>query len=159
MINKGIAFLSLVLILCVPVLAYSGGNPAGQPFEYLQKQIDSLTRQLGGIADRFMPPAISYTLSCRSASEVNLELTVIDDMEIAYYAIQKQGGDPPANIITFVEPGLTSANYSLLLGVGDDDYKYLLIASDTFGNVSKYLLQIDRDICVTPCPPGQICPQ
>jgi hypothetical protein len=159
MINKGIAFLSLVLILCVPVLAYSGGNPAGQPFESLQKQIDTLTRQLGDIADRFTPPAISYTLSCLNPFEVNIELNVIDDKEIAYYAIQKQGGDPPFNIITFVEPGLTSANYSLLLGVGDDDQKYLLIASDTYGNVSKYLLQINRDICVTPCPPGQICPQ
>jgi hypothetical protein len=159
MINRGIAFLSLVLILCVPVLAYSGGNPAGQPFESLQKQIDTLTRQLGDIADRFTPPAIFYTLSCLNPFEVNLELTVIDDKEIAYYAIQKQGGDPPFNIITFVEPGLTSASYSLLIGVGDDDQKYLLIASDTYGNVSKYLLQINPDICVTPCPPGQICPQ
>lgn len=158
MFNRGITFLSLVLILCVPMFAYSGGNPAGQPFEYLQKQIDALTRQLGGIADRFTPPAISYTLSCISTFEVNLELTVIDDKEIAYYSIQKQGGDPPLNILTFVEPGLTSANYSLLLGVGDDDHKYLLIASDTYGNVSKYLLQIDRDICFAPCSPGETCP-
>ena len=159
MINRGIAFLTLALILCVPMLAYSGENPAGQPFQSLQKQIDTLTRQLGNIADRFTPPAISYTLSCMSPFEVNLELTVTDDKEIAYYAIQKQGGDPPFNIITFVEPGLTSANYSLSLGMGDDDHKYLLIASDTYGNVSKYLLQIDHDFCVTPCPSGQICPQ
>jgi len=159
MINRGIAFLSLVLILCVPVFAYSGGNPAGQPFESLWKQIDALTRQLEDIADRFTPPAISYTLSCMSPFEVNLELTVTDDKEIAYYAIQKQGGDPPLNIITFVEPGLTSANYSLLIGVGDVDQKYLLIASDTYGNVSKYLLQINRNICFTPCLPGEICPQ
>ena len=150
MINRGIAFLWLVLILCVPMLAYSGENPPGQPFESVQQQIDTLTRQLGNIADRFTPPAISYTLSCMSPFEVNLELTVTDDKEIAYYAIQKQGGDPPFNIITFVEPGLTSANYSLLLGVGDDDGKYLLIASDTYGNVSKYLLQIDHNFCVTP---------
>ena len=159
MIQRGMVFFSLGLILCVPVFAYSGGNPAGQPFAYLQNQIDVLTRQLGNIADRFTPPVISYTLSCVSPFEVNLALTVSDDKEIAYYAIQKQGGDPPFNIITFVEPGLTSANYSLLLGVGDDADKYLLIASDTYGNISKYLLQIDHDICITPCPPGEICPQ
>jgi len=67
MINRGIAFLSLVLILCVPVLAYSGGNPAGQPFESLQKQIDTLTRQLGDIADRFTPTSnFLYTLLLKS---------------------------------------------------------------------------------------------
>ena len=159
MINRGIAFLTLALILCVPMLAYSGENPAGQPFQSLQKQIDTLTRQLGNIADRFTPPAISYGLFCENFFEAILELTVIDDKEIAYYAIQKQGGDPPLNIMTFVEPGLTSAKYSLLIGVGDVDQKYLLIASDTYGNVSKYLLQINPDICFTPCPPGQICPQ
>ena len=151
--------LSFILILCVPMFAYSGANPSGQPFEYLQKQIDILTRQLGNIADRFTPPAISYELFCENFFEATLELTVMDDKEIAYYAIQKQGGDPPLNIMTFVEPGLTSAKYSLLIGVGDVDQKYLLIASDTYGNVSKYLLQINRNICVTPCPPGQICPQ
>ena len=156
MINGRIVFHLLVLILCAPVLAYSGGNPSGQPFEYLQKQIDKLTRQLGNLADRFTPPTISYALSC-GGSILTVDLSITDDKEIAYYAIQQQGGDPPINIITFVEPELASVNYQFTVDPGPGVRKLLFIAVDTEGNSSKSFVEIKPDICSRPCPEGAVC--
>jgi hypothetical protein len=152
-----IGLLVLVLVLCVSVPAYSGRNPPAAPFEYLQKQIDELAGQLGIIEDRFTPPTISYALSCHWP-DVNLGLTVTDDKEIAYHVIQKQGGDPARPIITFVEPGLTIASYSITVGAGPEETDYLLVAADTNGNVAKDMVHIDDDTCRTPCGPGQVCP-
>jgi hypothetical protein len=146
MINSRIVFYLLVLIFCAPVLAYSGGNPSGQPFEYLQKQIEKLTRQLEEVADRFTPPTISYELPC-SGSILTIDLSITDDKEITYYAIQEQGGDPPINIIIFVEPELASVNYQFTVDPGPEVRKLLFIAVDTEGNSSKSLLEINPDIC------------
>jgi len=149
MISRGIVFSLLVLIFCAPMLAYSGGNPPGQPFEYLQKQIDKLTRQLGEFVDRFTPPTISYGLSC-GGSILTVDLSITDDKEITYYAIQQQGGDPPINIITFVEAELAIVNYQFTVDPGPGVRKLLFIAVDNEGNSSKSLLEIKPDICPGP---------
>jgi hypothetical protein len=156
--NRKIILFPLILILCVPVLSYSGGNPSGQPFQNLQQQIDKLTQQLSELANRVTPPTISYTLSCIDAFSLTIDLSITDDEEIVYYAIQEQGGNPPANIITFVEPGLTSVNYPLTVEAGPGIRTFLFTASDIYGNVSKSLLQIDPNICFGTCPDGAICP-
>jgi hypothetical protein len=140
----------LVLLFCCPISSDAADSPRGQPFQNLQQQIDELN-------SRFTPPNISYTLSCVDAFQVTLHLTVIDDNEIAYYAIQQQGGDPPINFITFLEPGLTRADYSLGVDLGTEDREFLLIASDIYGNTSRSLLHIVHDLCLI-CEPGTICP-
>ena len=56
MINKKMVILSLVFIICAPVLAHSGGNPPGQPFQYLEQKVEKQTNRLGELADRFTPP-------------------------------------------------------------------------------------------------------
>jgi hypothetical protein len=47
MISKFRILLFLVAtLICVPMLAYSGGNLSGQPFQYLQQQIETLQQQV-----------------------------------------------------------------------------------------------------------------
>jgi len=150
MMNRKVILLFLIFILCFPVLSYSGGNPPGQPFQNLQQQLDKLTQQLRELVNRVTPPTISYTLSCIGAFSLIIDLSITDNEEIVYYAIQEQGGNPPANIITFVEPGLTSVNYPLTVEAGPGIRTFLFIASDIYGNFSKSLLKIDPDICFGP---------
>ena len=160
MINKKIVILSLVFIICAPVLAHSGGNPPGQPFQYLEQKVEKLTNRLGELADRFTPPTISYESSC-DGSSLNIDLSITGNAEIAYYAIQEQGGNPPTNMITFVEPGLTNVSYQFTVDPGPNVRTLLFIASDTYGNTSKSLLEIKPGICFTPlCTLGQtqLCP-
>ncbi len=160
MSNGKMLLLLVVFITCAPVLAYSAGNPNGQPFQYLQLQIDSLTIQLRDLQDRFVAPTISYESSC-DGSSLKIELTITGNSEIAYYAIQEQGGDPPTNITSFVEPGLTSVSYQLTVDPGPNARTILFIASDINGNVGKSLLEIQADICFVPvCTPDQtqLCP-
>jgi hypothetical protein len=156
MINKRIVFAFFILIFCAPMIVYSGGSPQGQPFEYLQRQMEKLTRQLGEFKDRFTPPTIAYELSC-SGSILTVDLSITDDKEITYYAIQQQGGDPPINIITFVGPDLASVNYQLTIDPGPGVRSLLFIAVDTEGNSSKRLLEIEPHICST-CSEGNVCP-
>ena len=158
MIRRRILVLSLVSILCVPVFAYAGGNPPGQPFQNLQQQIDKLTQQLRSLTNRFTPPTISHTLSCLDAFLLDIDLSITGNKEIAYFAIQEQGINSSVNTITFVEPGLTSVNYQFTVESGAEVRKFLFIASDTEGNTGKSLIQINPDICFGPCPPGEICP-
>ena len=158
MFNKISVLILSAVLFCLPIGAHAANSPAGQPFKNLQQQIDRLTQQLGDLVDKFTPPTISYTLSCIDAFSLTINLSITDNKEIVYYAIQEQGGNPPANIITFVEPGLTSVNYALTVEAGPGIRTFLLIASDIYGNVSKSLLQIDPNICFGPCPAGAICP-
>jgi hypothetical protein len=93
------------------------------------------------------PPSISYTLNCQDPFELTLEVDIVDDEEVAFYATQRQGGDPPLNILVFVEPGQSSEHYELTVGVGPDEVSYLLVATDIEGNVAKELFSIPADFC------------
>ena len=156
--NGKIIVAILILSLGIPVGALAGGKVPGQPFEYLQEQINTLAQQIRNLESRVAPPTITYTPTCIDTFSLDIDLNFTDDNEIAYYAIQEQGGNPPMNIIVFVEPGLATANYSLTVDPGPGVRKLLFIAADTDGNVSKSLFQIDPDICFGPCPGGVICP-
>ncbi len=160
MIDRRMVLLALVLIISAPVLGYSGGNPPGQPFQSIQRQIDELKNQLGDLQDRFTPPTISYESSCEG-SLLKIDLNVTDDKEIAYYGIQEQGGNPPTNLIIFVESGLASVNYQFTVDPGSKARMLLFVAADNEGNISKSLFEIEPDVCIDPvCTPGQaqLCP-
>ena len=145
MIGRKMLYLSLVFIICTPGFVFSSGNPPGQPFQYLQQQIDRLEDQLIDFLDSSIPPRISYQEAC-DGSSLNIDLIITGNKEIAYYAIQEQGGNPPTNIITFVEPGLTNVNYRFTLDSGTLR-KLLFIASDTGGSTSKLLHVFDLNNC------------
>jgi hypothetical protein len=100
----------------------------------------------GSNMDCSIPPMISYTSSC-VGSILNIDLNITGNKEIAYYAIQEQGGDPPTNTITFVGPGLTSVDYKFTVDPGPNLRTLLFIASDTCGNTIKSLLEIEPNIC------------
>ena len=151
MIDRKILYLSLIFIFGIAELAYSGGNPPGQPFQYLQQQIDELKNQLVDLQNSSIPPTISYDSSCDGIS-LNITLKIRGTKEIAYYAIQEQGGDPPTNIITFVEPGLTNVDYTFTLDSGGSR-TLLFMASDISGNTSKLLHTFDLNICSGPSDP------
>jgi len=104
------------------------------------------------------PPTVDSSVTCIDAFTMILNLNIVDDTEIAYYAIQEQGGDPPLNIITFVEPGVNVVDYGLTANVGPEVRIFLLVASDIEGKMSKSLVQVDPDICLGSCPGGAICP-
>ena len=102
------------------------------------------------LVETFAPPEISYSLSCDASSVLDLEMVVEDDVEIAYYAIQQQGGDPPVNVTVYAEPGSKMEEYSITLDISPDDRLILLIASDIFGNTTKELVEVPADVCVQP---------
>ncbi len=160
MLNRKIAILTLALILSFPLLGYARGASPGQPFQYLQQQIDKMKEQLEDLQARSTPPTISYDSFCRG-SFLNVEMRITASREIAYFAIQEQDGNPPANVITFVQPGVTSLTYQFTVDPGPEKKTLLLIAADTEGNINKSLLEIEPDICFVPiCTPGQsqLCP-
>jgi hypothetical protein len=45
------------------------------------------------------PPVITPTLTCQGVFDVTLGLTIWDDDEVAFFAIQKQGTDPALNYL------------------------------------------------------------
>ena len=94
----------------------------------------------------FTRPIINYTLSCQNPFELILSVDIQDDEEIAFYATQKQGGDPPLNMVVFVEPGRNSEHYDLNLGVGPSDESYLLVATDNKGNMPKELFPLTGNV-------------
>jgi hypothetical protein len=111
----------------------------------------------GPILDCSTPPTISYQYSC-VGSILNIDLNIVGNKEIAYYAIQEQGGDPPTNTITFVGPGLTSVNYQLSVEPRPNTRTLLFVASDTCGNTGKSLLEIEPNICSDFCTDNSQCP-
>jgi hypothetical protein len=131
---------STAALLCLIVTTSAAAAPPAGPLRQLQDRIDEL-------ASRFAPPSVSYALVCRGALEAELTVTVSDDHEVAQLAIQEQGGDPPANIIIFVEPGLTSASYTLTLELGPGERRLLLVGSDSYGNTAKALALLSADAC------------
>lgn len=157
MITRLTVFALAVIVFCVPTFAFAqnASLPPGKPFEVLQQQIDGLTQQLETVS-RVTPPAISVSLSCQGPFTVIVSLSIEDDKELAYYAIQKQGGDPPINTTTYVEPGMKMVEYAFTVETGTGFY--LFVAGDTEGNVGKSLVDIETSVCAGPCPPGAICP-
>jgi hypothetical protein len=147
MITKISVSVLLATLFCFPIYVDAGDNLQGRPFKNLQKQIDELTRQLGDLNNRFTPPTISFEFSCDTSS-LTIDLDVEDGDGITYYAIQEQGGDPPINIIIFVEPELTNVNYAFTVDPGPGNRRLLFIASDIYGNASNTLFDIDPDICL-----------
>ena len=157
MIVRKVLLVCLAFVLCFPVLTYAADKPQGQPFQFLQQQVDSLKEQLGNLP-KFTPPTITSTLTCVSSLSMIINLSITDEKEIAYYAIQQQGGNPPINIIVFVEPGVSGANYELTVESGSEARTLLFIASDTEGNVGKSMLEIKPNVCLNPCPDEVVCP-
>lgn len=157
MITRKVVLVCLAFVLCFPVFTYAADKPQGQPFQFLQQQIDRLKEQLDSLP-KFTPPTITSTLTCVSDLSMVANLSITDDEEIAYYAIQLQGGEPPFDIIVFVEPGVNQANYELTLESGSETRTLLFVATDTEGNVGKSMMEIPPNACFGPCPEGVICP-
>ncbi|MBI4528331.1 MAG: hypothetical protein HY695_31440 [Deltaproteobacteria bacterium] len=145
--RKSVLFL-LAIFFCFPiVIGAADRNVPGQPFKNIQNQVNELLQQLRGVLTRFTPPTIAHSLSCAGASSLIIDLTFADDRGLAYFAIQEQGGNPPANILIFVEPELTTAEYQLTVDPGPGIRKLLFIAQDIEGNVNNSLLEIAPDVC------------
>jgi hypothetical protein len=101
-------------------------------------------------AQEVSPPIIDRTLTCENSLEVVVGLTIWDDAEVAFFAIQKQGTDPALNYVYSVEPGVQSVDYEILIGVGSSEESYLVLASDVEGNVSKDLFSVPPGFCLDP---------
>jgi hypothetical protein len=78
---------------------------------------------------------------------VTLGLTIWDDDEVAFFAIQKQGTDPALNHLYSVEPGVQTVDYGISLGVGPADESYLVLASDMGGSIAKALVAVPANHC------------
>jgi len=93
------------------------------------------------------PPVITPTLTCQGVFDVTLGLTIWDDGEVAFFAIQKQGTDPALNYVYSIEPEVQTVEYGINLGVGMADESYLILASDMEGNIAKALVEVPADYC------------
>jgi hypothetical protein len=93
------------------------------------------------------PPVITATLTCQGVFDVILGLTIWDDDEVGFFAIQKQGTDPALNHVYSVEPDVQTVVYGITLGVGPVDESYLILASDMEGNIAKALVEVPADFC------------
>ena len=147
----------LALAFWIPGLAQAAG-PAAGPLHTLQQQIDRLTRQYDDLAGRLTPPTLSHALSCVDAFLATIRLDISGNKEIAYYAVQEQGGNPPANFVTFVEPGRTTVAHQVNVEPGPATRTFLLVTGDTDGNVARAVLHVAPDVCFGPCPAAAICP-
>lgn len=152
-----VVLVCLAFVLFFPVFSYTEEKPQGLPFQSLQQQIDSLKEQVGSLP-KFTPPTITSTLTCMSDLSMVVNLSITDDKEIAFYAIQQQGGNPPFNIIIFVEHGVSHTTYELTLETMSETRTLLFVASDTEGNIGKSVLVIEPDACLGPCTEGDVCP-
>ena len=135
------AFTAALLGVCA--VGQAAAAPAAGPLQRLQSQIDALI-------SRFVPPTLSHVLVCKSALEAELTLTAQDADEVAMLAIQEQGGDPPANFVIFVEPGLESASHSITLEPGPEERRLLLVGADRYGNTARTLVILDATACAAP---------
>lgn len=145
--------LGLVLGSWAPTLVEAAG-----PLHGLRQQVRGLSRDYEDLASRLVPPALSHTVTCISALQATIRLDASDDQEIAYYAVQEQGGNPPANYVTFVAPGLTAVTHEFDIEVGPGKRTFLLVAADADGNIARALVEVAPDACQVPCPPDVICP-
>jgi hypothetical protein len=66
---------------------------------------------------------------------------------LAYFAFQEQGGNPPANFVTFVEPGVTNVTRDVDIEPGLGTRTFLFVAADTDGNAAASLLSVPPDAC------------
>lgn len=90
------------------------------------------------------PPVISRSVICENPFVWTLRLSIWDDIEVAFYAIQLQGFFGLNNVVS-VEPGLQLVEMDL---TGNDVGRTLLVlASDMEGNVAKDLVTVPPDYC------------
>jgi hypothetical protein len=157
MIDIRLAMASLTVALCIPASANAAG-PSGGPLQAMQQQIDRLTQQYGDLAKRLTPPRVALATSCVDAFSLTIRFNVRADRDLAYFAYQEQGGDPPANFVTFVEPGVTSVTHEFNIDPTTGPRRFLVVAADTIGNAASSLLPVAPDVCIPPCPPGAVCP-
>lgn len=159
MISRRSAVWVLALVVWLPMLAEAAG-PAGGSLQSLQQQVDRLTLQYEDLASRLARPTLSHALTCIDPllATIRLHVTVKRPRKIAYYAVQEQGGNPPANYVTFVEPGHTAVTHEFDVEVGTATRTFLLVAGDTDGNVARAMVDVAPDACASPCPPDVICP-
>ena len=149
------ASLTVSLSIAAPVNAAS---PSGGPLQAMQQQIDRLTRQYEDLAKRLTSPRIVLAPACVDAFSLTVRFNINADRNLAYFAFQEQGGNPPANFVTFVEPGVTSVVHEVNIDPTTGPRRFLVVAADTDGNAASSLLPVATDVCIPPCPPGAICP-
>jgi hypothetical protein len=157
MIHIRLAVTLLTVALFIPAPAHAAG-PSGGPLQAMQQQIDQLARQYDSLASRLTRPRIALTLSCVNAFSLTIRFNVSADRDLAYFAFQEQGGNPPANFVTFVEPGVPSVTHEVNVDPSPGLRRFLIVAADTDGNTASSLLPVAPDVCAPPCPPGTICP-
>jgi len=145
MISHRSAVWVLALVLWLPTLAEAVG-PAAGPLQSLQQQVDRLTRQYEELASRLTPPTLSHALSC-VGTLATIQLDVRGNKEIAYYAVQEQGGNPPANFVTFVAPGLTAVTPTFDVDMSSVTRTFLLVTGDTDGNVARAVINVTPGVC------------
>jgi len=83
----------------------------------------------------FSPPAITYSVSCAGA-EVTLRLTIVDDIEVAYYFSQLQGSNA-LPIFVIPDPGSQTVEVEYTVGF---DQHIMFAAVDIEGTVAKTLI-------------------
>jgi hypothetical protein len=83
----------------------------------------------------FSPPAITYSVSC-TAAEVTLRLTIVDDVEVAYYFAQLQGSNA-LPIFVMPDPGSQTVEAEYTVGF---EQHIMFAAVDIEGNVAKTLI-------------------
>jgi len=142
MISRRRAVWILALVVWLPSLADAAG-PAAGPLRELQEQVDRLTARL-------TPPTLSPTVTCSAAFLATIRLDASDNQGIAHYAVQEQGGNPPANFVIFAEPGSTAVSHEVDVEVpaqGWPTRSFLLVAADTDGNVAQTMVSIAPGLC------------
>jgi hypothetical protein len=135
------------LVIGLLISAFAQAAPSGGPLQAMQEQIDFLTNQYQALASRLERPKVSLTLSCAGGLSTTVRLSVAASRDIAYFAFQEQGGDPPANFVTFVQPGVTGVTRDITIDLGITTRTFLLVAADTDGNAAASLLQVPPDAC------------
>jgi len=157
MIGLRMAMSALAVALCIPTFADAAG-PAGGPLQSMQEQIDRLTQQYQELANRLARPQISLAQFCVDSFLLTIRFSASANRDLAYFAFQEQGGNPPANFVTFVEPGVTTLIHEIDVEPGPGVRTFLFVATDTDGNAASSLLAVEPNVCIPPCPPGTICP-
>ncbi len=143
--SRAVAWLSMAALL-IPAWAHAAG-PAAGPLQAMQDQINRLNEQYQALAGRLTKPQVSLALSCVAPLSANIRMSVAASRDIAYFAFQEQGGDPPANFVIFVGPGVSSVSRDVGIDPGPGTRTFLLVAADTDGNAAATLLPVSPDAC------------